>query len=997
MATKVRNLTEYFKQFSIVLLVETFIEQKNATTMEKLLPTNYQWFWSYANRDKAKGRPWGGQLIGVAQDIRASDPWDDRRKCCSGIDVTIEGVIYNITNVYNREGVKNIKSLLSKVWEENLNKKCIVLGDWNARIGENDQPTLCAAFSRTSKDKTRNSEGEEMLELFEDYGLKILNGCKDGDWEGQVTHVGYRSQSVIDYGATNEDAWPHITSFQVGDRSESDHFPIEVTLNATFTESIQHEEMRWIPTLAKENCKEYQLKLQEASGEFNTWNEIAEVIRRVTPKKLWKPRKADPHWWNLECYVARLQKEESLKKARVSGEYEDYHESRKSYKKLIKEQKRIHNQRIIDELAQITSVGEAWKFINARKTKGAESVALPSEAELAEHFKTLLMGHHERSEEPHVYPECLTSELITHEAFDAYLAKMKSKKAAGVDEIKAEALMYADQGTKRKLLSIINGCLQGDPVPDEWRDVRIFPLHKKGDPRLAKNYRGISLVNSVYKLYANIITDKLQKFIEDNKCLPDCQNGFRKGRSTIDNIYILNTCIQSAICEKSQLFAVFVDYKAAFDRVNREKLFVKLAKLNVPDFLTEAIRELYRETRYTIGSTTFWTRNGLRQGCPLSPLLFAIYISDLEMVMNNWQSGGTRVGSCSIRCLAYADDIVLIAKTPGELKDMISCLERYSRRRDMIISTEKTKVMKFSAGGRRSSQKWFCNGEVLEEVTSFNYLGFVFQSSGSHKNHLKLLAARGKSQVATVWSLGERMFPQNFTIRKQMYYSLVESATSYGCEIFGFAEREELERIQRMYFRWTLGVAPWTRVSAIYRETGTMPVHQRFVKRALRYQEKARESPCLALRACVEEMDRGLTSTARERTHLLNKLGFSKDYVNHLRERGTDVVATLVNRLNDQFLQCAENTGEVNPLALPGYLVRGTEYKLVARFRLGNETRGDQMWRKDRSCRVCHEVAETLDHVLDCYGGAKEDILHESGSGLATIKRILQWRKEAEA
>ena len=74
-----RNLTEYFKQFSIVLLVETFIEQKNATTMEKLLPTNYQWFWSYANRDKAKGRPWGGQLIGVAQDIRASDPWDDRR------------------------------------------------------------------------------------------------------------------------------------------------------------------------------------------------------------------------------------------------------------------------------------------------------------------------------------------------------------------------------------------------------------------------------------------------------------------------------------------------------------------------------------------------------------------------------------------------------------------------------------------------------------------------------------------------------------------------------------------------------------------------------------------------------------------------------------------------------------------------------------------------------------------------------------------------------
>ena len=66
--------------------------------------------------------------------------------------------------------------------------------------------------------------------------------------------------------------------------------------------------------IGEKNCKEYQLKLQKASGEFNTWNEIAEEIRRVTPKKLWKPRKADPHWWNLECYVARVQKEESLKR-----------------------------------------------------------------------------------------------------------------------------------------------------------------------------------------------------------------------------------------------------------------------------------------------------------------------------------------------------------------------------------------------------------------------------------------------------------------------------------------------------------------------------------------------------------------------------------------------------------------------------------------------------------------------------------------------------------
>lgn len=71
-----------------------------------------------------------------------------------------------------------------------------------------------------------------------------------------------------------------------------------------------------------------------------------------------------------------------------------------------------------------------------------------------------------------------------------------------------------------------------------WRDTIIFPLYKKGPPELAQNYRGISLVNSGYKLYASIIKKRLSVFVEKNVILPDCQNGFRAKRSTIDNIYI---------------------------------------------------------------------------------------------------------------------------------------------------------------------------------------------------------------------------------------------------------------------------------------------------------------------------------------------------------------------------------------------------------------------------------------------------------------------------
>lgn len=118
--------------------------------------------------------------------------------------------------------------------------------------------------------------------------------------------------------------------------------------------------------------------------------------------------------------------------------------------------------------------------------------------------------------------------------------------------------------------------------------------------------------------------------------------------------------------------------------------------------------------------------------------------------MNNWQSGGIKIGSIIIRCLEYADDIVILSKDPKELKDMIGCLTRYSENRGMIISTEKSKVVRFIRGGRRSTQKFTCGGTNIEEVSSFAYLGFTFQCNGSFKKHIEVMAARGRAQVARI-------------------------------------------------------------------------------------------------------------------------------------------------------------------------------------------------------------------------------------------------------
>lgn len=97
--------------------------------------------------------------------------------------------------------------------------------------------------------------------------------------------------------------------------------------------------------------------------------------------------------------------------------------------------------------------------------------------------------------------------------------------------------------------------LNGEPIPESWREATIWPIHKNGSMKLAENYRGITLSNSVYKLYASILNSRLEEFTERENILQDKQNGFRKMRCTIDNIYILNHCVTKSIFKRQKLYA----------------------------------------------------------------------------------------------------------------------------------------------------------------------------------------------------------------------------------------------------------------------------------------------------------------------------------------------------------------------------------------------------------------------------------------------------------
>jgi hypothetical protein len=241
-------------------------------------------------------------------------------------------------------------------------------------------------------------------------------------------------------------------------------------------------------------------------------------------------------------------------------------------------------------------------------------------------------------------------EEITREELERQLRKLERKKAPGMDGIQNESWIYGTEREVDRLLEIMNGVWKGEGFPQEWKEGIICPIYKKGEKDTASNYRGITLLNTAYKVYAMIVEERLMKEMNQRGVLPDGQAGFRKGRGTMDNVYILNHIIGNEIKKRgSKICAFFVDLKAAFDNVERDLLWEYLRKKGINEQLVTKIEEIYEETISRVRvdgrvSECFKTYKGVRQGCPLSPSLFAAFIGDIEEMFRKGQAGGVVVG-----------------------------------------------------------------------------------------------------------------------------------------------------------------------------------------------------------------------------------------------------------------------------------------------------------------------------------------------------------------
>ena len=223
----------------------------------------------------------------------------------------------------------------------------------------------------------------------------------------------------------------------------------------------------------------------------------------------------------------------------------------------------------------------------------------------------------------------------------AAMRRMSKGTAGGSSGIVPELMLGGGLALHQRIHSLISQIWAGSSVVSEWRDAEIVPIPKKGDLWSSDNWRGISLLDVVGKLFARVIQDRLQELSED--VLPESQCGFRKGRGCVDMVFVARQLIEKAIEHDTPLYVIFVDLKKAYDSIPREALWLVLGKLGIPPTLLSLIRSLHVDMRARVrlsGRLTedIYVNNGLRQGCTLAPTLFNLYFA---AVMSSWRSGSS--------------------------------------------------------------------------------------------------------------------------------------------------------------------------------------------------------------------------------------------------------------------------------------------------------------------------------------------------------------------
>lgn len=383
----------------------------------------------------------------------------------------------------------------------------------------------------------------------------------------------------------------------------------------------------------------------------------------------------------------------------------------------------------------------------------------------------------------------ITTEPPTLEEIQKAIRDLKYQKSPGPDDIAPELLKFGALVLAAPLKSIIDKVWRDGKIPDSWKEGVIITIPKKGNLSECKNWRGITLLNTVIKLLAMLIRDRLMPTL-DNLLRPE-QAGFRPNRSCTDQVNTLRIIIEQSAEWRSSLYILFVDFERAFDTINRNAIWEALAELGVPDKIIQLIKELYRDAKCRVRfagteSDTFSVNRGVRQGCVLSPLLFLVVLDSVLKKVNAEAPDGIQwTLTARLHDLDYADDLALLSHTFEGIKTKLQKLNEIAARVGLKINYRKTKIMRINS---RTSTPLDVDGTTIEDVDEFEYLGCTVTKTGGTDADIDKRINKARHAYFTLGSLWRSSFMSR-GLKLRIFSSCILSVLLYGCETWGVAAR----------------------------------------------------------------------------------------------------------------------------------------------------------------------------------------------------------------
>ena len=574
---------------------------------------------------------------------------------------------------------------------------------------------------------------------------------------------------------------------------------------------------RWsdvISTSVDESCEKFTGVLKDGMARF-------------IPSQQLRTRPSDPTWWTPECCKAVRSKERlwkawkrNLTDSQLKANY--VHEVERCIRVLLAA-RHAHEQRLRTKLSRGNLRDRQWWQTVKRAcgdgkrsdvplltdTTGKECVTATEKAEAFGKFFSgkCCLGENDidRNSPPDFPRRCSTSMSKIHfrtSEVKRLLSRLDTTKASGPDGIPCKVLKQCASELAEPVTKLFRLIFQSGHQPTSWKTASVIPIHKRASKSVAKNYRPVSLLCVLSKVFESVINKQLTNYLERNHLLSDSQFGFRRGLGTADLLTTLHHHWATTVGNGGDVRVLAIDIAGAFDRVSHHGLAIKLEGYGIEGQLLTWFKSYLagRQLQAVVegeSSQLYAITAGVPQGSILGPTLFILYTNDLQEQLPS-----------SVETAVYADDTTIYT-TVSATDDTIQASQTLQQAVDAVyawgkswsVTFEPTKSQSMVISNRRSPRHHptiIFGGLPVPEEDNIKLLGVEFDAHLNFRRHIRTLATRGNQRLALLRKTARLLDSSG---RLTLYKGFVRPVLEYAPLVWLGAAPTHLSRLDHVQHR----------------------------------------------------------------------------------------------------------------------------------------------------------------------------------------------------